>query len=161
METTTNENGYAENLVTGTDLNQRNRFGVRGQLLINANENLELRFIADTDTLDEICCVAANLINGSTGLAVRAIGGNIKAQDPYSYEVYGNFDSKNEISNSGISLQADWSFDRMNLTSITSFRTTKSETNADSDFTSADLIGHNIGKEDIKTLTQEFRACFR
>lgn len=149
--------GYAKNLVNGTDLNQRNRFAVRGQLLINASENLELRFIADTDTLDEICCVAANLINGQTGAAVIGLGGNIKAEDPFSYEVYGNFDSENEISNSGISLQADWEFDRMNLTSITSFRTTETETNADSDFTSADLIGYNFGMGEIKTLTQEFR----
>ncbi len=149
--------GYADDLATGTDTNQRNRYAMRGQLLINASENLELRLIADSDSLDEICCVAANLIDGPTGNAVRAIGGKLKSGDPFSYEVYNNFDSTNEISNSGISLQADWEFDRMNLTSITAYRTTDAESNQDSDFHSADTIGKNHSILSLKTLTQEFR----
>ena len=149
--------GYAKDLATGTDTNQRNRYAIRGQLLINANENLELRIIADSNSLDEICCVAANLIDGETGNAVRALGGKIKSEDPFSYEVYNNFDSTNEISNSGISLQADWVFDQMNLTSITAYRTTDAESDQDSDFHSADTIGKNHSIGILKTLTQEFR----
>lgn len=149
--------GYADDLATGTDSNQRNRYGFRGQLLINANENLELRLIADLDSLDEICCVAANLIDGDTGIAIRAIGGKIKSEDPFSYEVYNDFDSTNDISNSGFSIQADWNLEGMNLTSITASRSNDAKSNQDSDFTSADLIGRNYNKTTLNTLTQEFR----
>lgn len=150
--------GYADDLNTGTDANQRNRYAIRGQLLMNVNENLELRLIVDSDTLDEICCVAANLIDGPTGVAVRALGGKLKSEDPFSYEVYNNFDSENEIKNSGISLQADWEYWGMKLTSITAYRMTDTETNQDSDFHSADTIGQNRNTTNLKTLTQEVRV---
>lgn len=149
--------GYADDLATGSDVNQRDRWGVRGQLLFNPTENLEFRVIADHDEIDEVCCVAGNLINGPTGAAIFALGGAIDAEDPFSYEVFNNFDSSNEIENSGLSLQGDYSMSFADLTSITSYRTTDSATNQDSDFTSADLIQKNESITEIETFTQEIR----
>jgi iron complex outermembrane recepter protein len=45
----------------------------------------------------------------------------------------------------------------LDITSISSYRGSRSITNADSDFTSADIIGQNRGDVDIKTKTQELR----
>ncbi|MEC7289448.1 MAG: TonB-dependent receptor plug domain-containing protein, partial [Pseudomonadota bacterium] len=100
--------GYADDLATGNDVNQRDRWGLRGQLLFTPTEDLEFRLIADYDQIDEICCVAGNLVNGPTGGAIGLLGGQIDAQNPFSYDVFNNFDSTNEIENSGISLQADY-----------------------------------------------------
>lgn len=149
--------GYADDLVTGNDVNQRDRWGLRGQLLFTPTEDLEFRVIADYDQIDEICCVAGNLVNGPTGAAIGLLGGQIDAQNPFSYEVFNNFDSTNEIENSGISLQADYEMSFADLTSITAFRTVDSLTNQDSDFTSADLIGQNLSDTEIETFTQEVR----
>ncbi len=149
--------GYADDLATGQDTNERNRWGVRGELLFAPSDTLELRFIGDYDKIDEICCVAANLVNGPTGALVQAIGGNINGQDPFSYDVFGNFPSENEIENSGVSLQVDKEFNAFDVTSITALRKVESFTNQDSDFTSADLIGRNDNTGEIDTFTQEIR----
>jgi len=71
--------GYADNLTTGNEVSNRDRFGVRADLLIEPNEKTRIRVIADYDELDEICCTVANLVNGPTGAAVVALGGALDA----------------------------------------------------------------------------------
>ena len=149
--------GYVEDLGAGPDQNERNRYGIRGDLLFEPNENMSFRLMADYDTIDEVCCAAGNVINGPTGAIVQALGGNLAAEDPFSYEVYYNYGSTNKIDNSGTSFQADIDLGEVQLTSITAYRNSKLDTNQDSDFTSADLIGRNANQTDIDTFTQEFR----
>lgn len=149
--------GYFDNLEDGSELNERNRYGVRGDLLIEPNDTFSLRFIADFDEIDENCCGTTNLFNGPTGAAVVGVGGNLVPNDDFSYATFINFDSDNEIENSGFSAQLDLSYDSFDFTSITAFRNQSAVSNADSDFTSADLIGRNFEDRDIDTFTQEFR----
>ena len=151
-------NGYAEDLATGSKVNERERYGVRGQLQFEPTDNLSFRLIADYDEIDEICCVAGNLINGPTGAIIQGvIGGQLNAEDPFSYEVFNNFDSTNEITNDGISLQGDFEMDFATLTSITAYRTSDLNTNQDSDFTSSDNLSQNSNNTEIETFTQEIR----
>jgi outer membrane receptor protein involved in Fe transport len=150
--------GYFTNLQTGSELNERDRWGVRGQFLWEPTENIALRLIADYDEIDELCCGVANLLDGPTGAAVRAVGGQFVANDAFAYENYYDFDPTNEIENSGISLQADFNFDNdMLFTSITAYRGQSRLDNVDVDFTSAAMVGINSGDTDIDTFTQEFR----
>jgi len=153
-----NRDGYFKNLQTGAELNERDRWGVRGQLLVLPTDNITLRLIADYDKIDEICCGVANLLDGPTGLAIRAIGGNLVPNDGFAYENYYDFDPTNEIENKGVSLQADFNFaNDMLLTSITSYRKLSRKDNVDVDFTSAKLVGVNTGDTGIDTFTQELR----
>ena len=149
--------GYAKDLNTGSKINDRNRWGVRGQLLIEPTEDLSFRIIGDFDKIDETCCVVANVVNGMTGDAIFALGGALNPEDPFSYEVYNNLDSTNDLENSGLSVQADYDLGFADLTSITAYRSSKLKTNQDSDFTSADLLGRNSNDTDIDTFTQEIR----
>jgi outer membrane receptor protein involved in Fe transport len=152
--------GYARDLNLNKDINDRNRYGVRGQLLFKANEDLKIRFIADYDKIDEICCTVVNIVDGPTGAAVRALGGKINSNQPFSYNSFNNFESTNKIKNYGVSAQADWNVaDGLALTSISSYRAVRSNTNQDSDFTSADIIGRNSNLTDIDTYTQELRLA--
>ena len=48
--------GYFDNLVNGTEINERDRWNVRAQLSITPQDNVSVRVIADYDELDEICC---------------------------------------------------------------------------------------------------------
>lgn len=149
--------GYVDDIGSNTRTNERNRWGVRGDLLFEPNVNTTLRLLADYDKIDENCCVAANVIDGPTGDIVRALGGIIIPEDPYSYRVAYNFPSTNNIDNGGMSLQGDFDFEGVRLTSITSYRMTRMDTNQDSDFTGADLLGENSNGTDIDTFTQEVR----
>ncbi len=152
--------GYGRDLNLNKDTNDRNRYGVRGQLLWEPNDALKLRIIGDYDKIDEVCCTVVNIFDGPTGAAVRAVGGRINSNQPFSYDSYTNFESTNKIDNYGVSAQFDYDLnDAISLTSITAYRGVKSNTNQDSDFTSADLIGSNINKTDIKTFTQELRIA--
>ncbi|MCP4299877.1 MAG: TonB-dependent receptor, partial [Gammaproteobacteria bacterium] len=51
--------GYYENLAGGDELGELNRWGVRGQLLFQPSDSLELRFIGDYEEIDEACCGVA------------------------------------------------------------------------------------------------------
>ncbi|MEM7084325.1 MAG: TonB-dependent receptor [Pseudomonadota bacterium] len=149
--------GYFDNLFTDNQSNERERWSVRGQLLFEPTENSSWRLIADYDQIDELCCGVTNLFDGPTGGAIRAVGGQILSNDAFSRAGFYNVDSVNDINNSGISLQGDIDFNSFALTSITSFRNQEKFEFADSDFTSADLIGFNRLDTDIDTFTQEIR----
>ena len=152
--------GYINVVNLGTDSNNRNRWGVRGQMLIEPNDTLKFRVIADYDKIDEECCGVVNVINGATGGIITAIGGNLNKNKPYSHDVYQNFDSVNKIKNYGISGQADLELsDTLSLTSITAYRGVDTFTNQDSDFTSADLLRKNSSDTGIRTFTQELRLA--
>ena len=45
--------GYFDNVVTGSDLNNRDRWNLRADMLIETSEDSQLRIIADYDELDE------------------------------------------------------------------------------------------------------------
>ncbi|APG63052.1 TonB-dependent receptor [Sphingorhabdus lutea] len=155
--------GYAKDLNLGIDTNERNRWGTRGQLYFEPNDKVSLRIIADYDKIDEICCVAGNVLNGSTGAIVNALalsspgGVGIDAQNPFSYDVYTNVPSENNIKNYGFSSQLDYDLGGVDFTSITSYRVVDSFSNQDSDFSAADLIGRNSNDTKIDTYTQEIR----
>ncbi|MFN7029582.1 MAG: TonB-dependent receptor [Sphingopyxis sp.] len=151
--------GYAQDLKLDTDVNDRNRWGVRGQLLFEPTDALSIRLIGDYDKIDENCCIAGNVIAGPTIAITNALAGgpSVDANNPFSFDVYNNFLSTNEIENYGGSGQIDYDLGNLALTSITAYRKVKALTNQDSDFTGADLIGENSQDLGINTFTQELR----
>ncbi len=152
--------GYARYVNLDTDVNDRNRYGVRGQILFRGAGSLRIRLIADYDRIDETCCTVANVVDGPTGAAVRALGGRINSNQRYSYDSFANFPSENRIKNFGGSGQIDVDvIENLGLTSISAYRGVRSFSNGDSDFTSADLIGSSGGTVDIDTYTQEVRLA--
>jgi outer membrane receptor protein involved in Fe transport len=152
--------GYARYVNLNQDVNDRNRYGVRGQLLFRGSGSLRVRIIGDWDRIDEVCCTVANLFDGPTGNAIRALGGQVNSNRPFSYDSFANFASSNEIENYGGSAQIDFDLlDNVGFTSISAYRAVRTRGNQDSDFTSADLIGNNSGRTAIDTYTQELRLA--
>ena len=154
--------GYINVVNRGTKSNNRDRYGVRGQILWEPSEAVKVRLIADYDKIDEICCGVANVVSGPATAAVNASAGAVSLlpNQPFAYNVYQNFDSVNKIKNYGFSGQIDWDLtDELSLTSISAYRAVRSFTNQDSDFTSADLIGDNRARTGINTYTQELRIA--
>ena len=152
--------GYARYVNLDIDGNDRNRYGVRGQLLFQGAGSLQVRLIGDYDKIDEICCTVANLVDGPTGAAIRALGGQLNSNNPFSYDSFANYPSVNEIKNFGGSGQVDFDvLDGVSFTSISAYRGVRSFTNGDSDFTSLDSIGFSGGTSKINTYTQEVRLA--
>lgn len=161
--------GYVDNELLGTTLNDRDRYALKGQLLFEPNDDLSVRLIADYDELDEVCCYAPNVFNGPTGAAVGAIAGDnaliqaslagVPKRDVFDYAVDLNFDPTNEISNSGFSAEVNYDLDFGTVTYIGSIRDQDLVSNADADFGPADLIGSNLLDYNIETMTHELRLA--
>ncbi|HEX9807144.1 MAG TPA: TonB-dependent receptor [Alteraurantiacibacter sp.] len=152
--------GFFEDLGTGEDTNERNRWFARGQLLFEpVGGDLKVRIIGDYDKIDEDCCGVVNLQSSAATGAVIGVGGQVTdPSDPFADVVYTNYGSSNEIENYGISGQIDYNIGLLTLTSITAYRKTDSFTDQDSDFTSADLLDGQTVDLGIQTFTQELRV---
>ncbi len=148
--------GYADNLFTGSDVNDRNRWAVQGQLLFTPSEDLSIRLIGDYDKIDEVCCFQTNVTAGATTTLLVDALGDIVLEDPFSYQYFANFDPTNEVENGGVSLHIEKGLSFADLTSITAYRSGENSTFFDIDQSSADLLNSfNDGKSD--TFTQEIR----
>ncbi|PHS40495.1 MAG: TonB-dependent receptor [Robiginitomaculum sp.] len=150
--------GYAPSAVAGLGANnERNRFSVRGQLLIEPRDDISIRLIADHSQIDERCCGVTNVTNGPTAGAIMALGGQLAdPTNPFAYINFQDRDSDNRVNDDGISLHVDVELDTFDFTSITSLRSNKSFSEYDADFTTAQLL--NVPTDvDISTFTQEVR----
>ena len=159
---TNNRDGTYTNVVNGSDnINERDRYAVRGQLLWEPTDTLSFRAIGDYNKIDEVCCGAPFITVGGTtqGVIVGALGGTIPpSTDPDARQVSVNQDPVNELEGYGGSLQADWDLGFATLTSITSYREQSDFNDTDVDFTSVDLATQPQ-QVDYETFTTELRLA--
>lgn len=147
--------GYATIVNLDEELSNRNRWTVRGQLLIEPADDLKIRLIGDYSRFDEICCTVSTVVAGPTAAAIFGVGGALTT-DFFSYDTFLNRAPINEVDNYGGSAQIDWSTGPISLTSITSYRELQNFVDQDIDFTSADIVSE-IRDQRVDTFTQEFR----
>ncbi len=150
--------GFVENIGLGIDVNDRNRYNVRADLLIKPSDNFKVRVIADYDHLDEICCAVSNVLSGPATAAVNFAGGQIVPNAPFADRVFSEVPPLNEVNNKGVSMQIDYDFGKLAFTSISSFRNSFSDASSDVDYTSA-ALAFVPQVQDIDTTTQEFRLA--
>jgi len=156
-------NGYFTNDFDGRDLNDRDRFGLRGELLIEPRDDISVRLIADYNSLEEECCSAApvlhapgpafaltNLPSGPTTLITR---------DPFDRHISVNGDVFTDNETAGLSAEVNVDLGNMAFTSITAYRTFDEANNIDADFVDASLVENRHIEDDFKTFTQEFRLA--
>jgi len=151
--------GYLDDLGTGGKTNDRNRWFVRGQALIEPSSDFKIRLIADYGKIDEICCGVVNLQRSSATDAINLLGGQVSdPAHPYADVVYNNFSSTNEIENYGFSGHLEYNLGPLQFTSITAWRRGTNLSAQDPDFSSADLIYPISADVKMDTFTQEFRV---
>lgn len=156
--------GYFQNITTGRDVNERNRWSVRGDLLFQPSADFSVRVIADYNRINEICCGVSPIFNGPATQLIGApragvLGVGARIGDTsrvFDRNIVYNTDPRNRLTGKGISAQIDWNVGIARLTSITAYRTQSNDTTLDVDFTGAD-IANQITADEIKTFTQEFR----
>jgi outer membrane receptor protein involved in Fe transport len=154
--------GFTDSVVPGIEeLNDRDRWNLRGQALWEPSEDVTVRLIADYSEIDEICCTVASFVNGPTAGAVQALGGVILSDaEPFAFESALNTSPNNQVEDGGVSAQVDVDFDGFAFTSITAIRSNEAisggATGNDIDYTSLDIL-RNATRVEIDTFTQEFR----
>ncbi len=147
--------GYGRIVNLDQDINDRNRYTLRGQLLFEPTDALRIRAMADYGKIDEVCCVVSTLVAGPTAPAVFGVGGGLST-DFFSYDTFLNRPPVNEVENYGGSVQADLELGALTLTSITAYRELKNFVDQDVDFTSADIV-NEVRDQRVDTFTQELR----
>lgn len=158
--------GFLTDGVTGEDYNDRDQFGLRGQLLFEPGDAVSIRLIGDYAERDEICCAAVNIVNGPTGAIIDALsGGELSARpaDPFE-RVAGVTPGRSftqDVEEWGASLQVDWDLGNAQITSVSSYRDFEIARSQDIDYTGADIL---FRPEDgfvngFETITQELRVA--
>ena len=156
--------GYFKNLTTGSDINDRNRFSLRGDFLWQPTSALSVRVIADYSRIKEACCGVVSLFNGPATQFIGApapFGLGRPVGDPdrkFKYETVLSTDPRSKIVGKGISAQVDYDLGFAKLTSITAYRNQLNASAEDVDFTGADIVNRD-DRIWTKTFTQELRLA--
>ena len=158
------------------DTNDRDRYFLRGQALIEPNDDLSIRLIGDYTNRDESCCGAAYTEarerrpaagGGYTDApfnriaAILAGQGSVIAADPYDRELTftPGRDYVSKLKDWGVSGEINYDLGGVKLTSITAYRDYKSSDYGDYDYNRADLLYRDSNTyRQFKTFTQELRA---
>jgi iron complex outermembrane recepter protein len=176
--------GFYRDTTNNTDVNDRDRYFLRGQLLFEPTDALSVRLIADYTFRDEKCC-AATYVDGSVNQYIGNLNNpGIGATLPNGNNIINvlrdlgqplsafNQGYGREISVSpgrsfagttkdyGISGQIDYDFGGATLTSITAYRQYRSGQASDTDYGTVDILYR--GEDDdayrqFHTFTQELR----
>jgi outer membrane receptor protein involved in Fe transport len=167
--------GFLTDIVSGRDVNNRDRYLVRLQGLYRPNDDFSFRLIGDYANRDEECCGATYLrarnyarINNNTveqpssilGL-VNALGGQIN-DDTFARQISitPGRDYRQDVKDYGVSGEAVYDFGGAELTSITAYRYNNYIRGQDADFNRLDIIyrpSDNDAFNKFKTFTQELR----
>ena len=145
----------------------QNFHSLRGQLLLEPSDTLDINFIADFTSREENCCTGVTVVRGGTAAIIDALSpdeGVAPVADPFARTAWSNRSTEQDIKDKGISMEANWItpwFGDAVLTSVSAYREWESINGLDFDFSSADLLYRNAERDEsltaFETTTQEFR----
>jgi iron complex outermembrane receptor protein len=176
--------GFIRDVISGDDVNNRDRFLVRGKLLFEPTEDISVLLIGDYSKRDEECCAATYLpaeevVRGPGGdLVVRpsSVAAAIEALTSLvpgagqgqilddTFERRGAYTPgrgfRSDVRDWGLSAEVHWDFGGATLTSITAYRDWKLIGGLDADFNNLDILPRDDDGsrgQTFKTFTQELR----
>ena len=173
--------GFYTDVNTGADINNRNRYFVRGQLLWEPNDNFSARLIGDYSRRGESCCGAVFATDKMAPGNSAALDPNVNAAvrvlmlvapatiDQLYPSLADPYDRRMAVSPStaftgvtedkGASLELSWDLGGPKLSSITAYRDNASAQGADVEYNLVDIL--NITRDgsgrSFKTFSQELR----
>ncbi|QDW65949.1 TonB-dependent receptor [Luteimonas granuli] len=153
---------------TETDDGDQNYHTVRGQLLIEPSDTLDINLTADYTSREENCCVTVTTHRGPTAAIINALtpGGEgvIPVADPERRLAYANRSTSQDLKDKGVSMQIDWDspwFGDATLSSITAFRDWQAINGLDFDYSAADILYRAPDEDEsltrFETFSQELR----
>ncbi|MDZ3832148.1 MAG: TonB-dependent receptor [Sphingopyxis sp.] len=175
--------GFYRDTTNNTDVNDRNRYFLRGQLLFEPTDALSVRLIADYTFRDEKCCAATYIDNsvnpyignlnnpgipatGTTNNIIKVLADLGQPLGAFSQGYSRNISVSpgrsfaGETKDYGFSGQIDYDFGGATLTSITGYREYRSSQASDTDYGAVDIL-YRAPSDDayrqFHTFTQELR----
>ena len=168
--------GFVEDLISGRDINDRNRWLLRGQVLFQPTDDFSFRLIGDYSKRNEECCAAPYLpasdaVGDGSGDFTEAPStfkplmealGAIVPDDPFERDVVmspGRTD-RQDVKDWGLSGEAVYDFGFAEMTSITAYRHNKLIRGLDIDYSNLDIAyrpDDGTAFNRFNTFTQELR----
>ncbi len=168
--------GFLEDLISGRDVNNRNRYLLRGQLLYQPSTNFSVRLVADYTKRKEECCAAPYLpahdtqgdgsggytFQPSTFKAIITGLGGIVPDNTYARNVAitPGRSFRSDVKDYGLSGEVVYDFGGAELTSISAYRYNKYVRGTDADFNNLDILyrdDNGTAYNRFKTISQELR----
>jgi outer membrane receptor protein involved in Fe transport len=163
--------GFLRDVISGRDVNDRNRYLLRGQMLFQPSDDLSVRLIGDLAKRDEECCAAPYLpasdftAAGEQPSSIAALErglGAVISDDPFERDVSisPGRSYRQDVRDHGLSGEVVYDFGGAELTSISAYRFNKYIRGQDADFNNLDILfrdddGSAFNR--FKTFTQELR----
>ena len=161
----TDRNGTLFNTATGGDINEQNNFGIRGQLLWEAGDALDINLAADWSRQNPDCCGTVFVGTGATQRPLNrqfdalaaALSYAVPSTDPFDRiaDLDAPLSAVNELG--GVALKANWEIGPGTLTSISALRFWDWQPANDRDFLGLPIttLSQNPSQQD--QYTQELR----
>lgn len=172
--------GFIKNVTPGApEVNDRDRYLLRGQALFEPNDDVSFRLIADYSKRNENCCGAVfqnpiqTLRRSATGTVgfepnllfstLQALGANY--QLPSSIDTpfvrrtatTPGFPYESDTKDWGISGELNWDLGGAKFTSVTAYRDYKNQQGQDGDFNALDILRRTELDRRFRLFTQEVR----
>jgi len=171
--------GFIKDVTPGEpDINDRDRWLLKGQLLLEPSDTLKFRLIADYSQRNENCCggillnPVRSLTRGADGFPVASantllpllqllganhqvapLGQSFIRQQATTPGVPYRSDTKDW----GVSGELNWELGAVNLTSVTAYRDYKNAQGQDGDFSALDILRRTDLDRRFRLFTQELR----
>lgn len=173
---TAQRDGYVDDVALGGDIiNDIDRWGTRLQLYYSPHDRLNLRVIADYSEIDEICCAALTRQDNIFAFGRTGPGGTpIPGTDFVLRTLFGGTtftlaDFENRVmalnqlpratnEDSGLSLEFNYDFENVTLTSISAFRTFDTTDDIDADFSDVNML-RKLNTSEQSSFSQELRLA--
>jgi outer membrane receptor protein involved in Fe transport len=158
------QDGYIDDVTSGRDINDTDRWNARLQALWDITPDATLRVIVDGGQTDENCCGAINVQSGTVVGALAGIyfpGALLSDDESFQEERRMTVSPERSYAEAaddfGVSAELNWDIGGVSLTSITAYRDWTAERDQDIDFTSLDRAYRDGLTIDIETISQELR----
>jgi iron complex outermembrane recepter protein len=161
----TSRNGTVYNVVTGNRINEQDNLGIRGQLLWQPKDGLDVSIAGDFNTQNPECCAQIYVGTGATQRAVARQYAALTAAQGYAVpstnafdritDVDANLNAGNKIG--GAALKVKWDLGAGTLTSVTAWRFWNWKPSNDRDFTGLPITTRSENPSQQDQWTQEFR----
>ncbi len=180
----TKRDGFVKDVISGRDVNDRNRWLVRGKVLMEPTDALSVLISADYAKRTEECCAGtylptANVTRNADGTFTRSpstvaaiirsmtsvvpgAGAGVVNDNPFDRKVAitPGQDFQANVRDAGISAEINYDFGEARLTSISAYRDWKFVRGQDADFSNLDILNRASDGDSFtrfKTFSQELR----
>ncbi|WP_421729396.1 TonB-dependent receptor [Brevundimonas sp.] len=161
----TERDGLLDNVTTGEAQNSQDSWSLRGQLLYQPTEQLQVRLYGDYSEQSPVCCTQVFVTAGET---LKPAGQQFEALAAGRGYTPGSLDWRDRISDvdsgiqadqrhRGVSAIVDYDFGAFTLTSISAYRDWKWGPENDRDYTALDIVRQSANPSEQNQFSQELR----